>query len=77
MKQTSDTQKIDKLTFEESLDELNEIVNKLDNGETSLDESIRLYERGLLLKKHCEKKLKNAEFKIKKVLEDSNEKDND
>ena len=77
MKNTSENKQIDNLSFEESLAELNEIVIMLDNSETSLDKSIALYERGLLLKKHCEKKLKNAELKIKKVMENSDAQDND
>tara|TARA_B100000886_G_C20392360_1_gene478833 strand:- start:478 stop:714 length:237 start_codon:yes stop_codon:yes gene_type:complete len=77
MKNTSENKQIDNLSFEESLAELNEIVSMLDNSETSLDESIELYERGLLLKRHCEKKLKNAELKIKKVMENSDAQDDD
>ena len=77
MKNTSENKQIDNLSFEESLAELNEIVIMLDNSETSLDKSIELYERGLLLKKHCEKKLKNAELKIKKVMENSDAQNND
>ena len=77
MKNTSENKQIDNLSFEESLAELNEIVIMLDNSETSLDKSIELYERGLLLKKHCEKKLKNAELKIKKVMENSDAQDDD
>ena len=77
MKNTSENKQIDNLSFEESLAELNEIVSMLDNSETSLDKSIALYERGLLLKRHCEKKLKNAELKIKKVMENSDAQDDD
>jgi exodeoxyribonuclease VII small subunit len=39
-------------------------VRKIEDGETSLDESIALYERGTLLVKECEKMLDGAELKI-------------
>ena len=41
----------------------------LQGGDVSLDESIKYYEIGVLLKNHCEDKLKNAEIKIKKVID--------
>ena len=59
---------IEGMSFEEAYEKLNEIVNKMENSEVSLDESIKYYETGILLKNHCEKKLKNAEVKIKKVI---------
>jgi len=59
---------IEKMSFEEAYEKLNEIVNKMENSDVSLEESIKYYETGILLKNHCEKKLKNAEVKIKKVI---------
>ena len=59
---------IEAMSFEEAYEMLNGIVNKMENSEVSLDESIKYYETGILLKNHCEKKLKNAEVKIKKVI---------
>ncbi|RPJ51244.1 MAG: exodeoxyribonuclease VII small subunit [Methanobacteriota archaeon] len=50
--------------YEELVTELREIVRKIEDGETSLDESIALYERGTLLVKECEKMLDGAELKI-------------
>ena len=51
---------------------LREVVNKIlenfENGEVSLETSISLYEKGMLLKNHCDQKLQNAEMKIKKVV---------
>ena len=60
--------KIDEMTFEEAFEKLNEILEKFESGEVSLEKSINLYEEGMLLKNHCEKKLNNAEMKIKKVV---------
>ena len=59
---------IEGMSFEEAYEKLNEIVNKMENSDVSLEESIKYYETGILLKNHCEKKLKNAEVKIKKVI---------
>mgnify|MGYP001165410685 CR=1 FL=1 len=66
----NDTDKlnIEAMSFEEAYEMLNGIVNKMEKSDVSLDESIQYYETGILLKNHCEKKLKNAEVKIKKVI---------
>jgi len=51
------------LVFEEALKELEEIAGILEEGKESLEKSIELYEKGVLLKEFCEKKLKEAEGK--------------
>ena len=58
---------IKKLKFEDGLKKLEELVNQLDDGNLSLEESISYYEIGVKLKSHCEKLLKTAELKILKV----------
>ena len=63
---------IKELTFEQALSELEEIVEKLEQGDIDLEDSIDIYERGTLLKAHCEEKLKSSELRIKKVLNDKN-----
>ena len=55
------------LKFEEGLKKLEELVNQLDDGDLSLEDSISYYEIGIKLKSHCEKLLKTAELKILKV----------
>lgn len=55
------------MPFEKALEELEEIVDQLEKGAVSLDESITLYERGELLKKRCDDLLKNAEMRIDKI----------
>ena len=55
------------LPFERALAELEEIVGQLERGSVSLEESIRIYERGEALKKHCEALLRNAEMRIEKI----------
>ena len=58
---------IENMNFEEALQELENIINKLEAGEVPLDETITLYERGSELKKYCEKKLQSAEEKIQRI----------
>jgi exodeoxyribonuclease VII small subunit len=55
------------LPFEKALDELEQIVKRLERGEVALEESITIYERGEALKKHCEALLKRAEARIEKI----------
>lgn len=55
------------LTFEKALAELEEIVGKLERGDVPLAESIAIYERGEVLKKHCDKLLGEAEARVEKI----------
>ena len=57
------------LSFEQAFERLNKVVELIEGGDVSLEESIKYYEIGILLKNHCEEKLKNAETKIKKVVD--------
>lgn len=61
---------IENLTFEQALRELQDIVNKLETGQVSLEEAIEMYERGVKLSKHCIQKLTQAELRIKKIIKD-------
>ena len=63
--------KIDDLTYEDAFNRLQKITELLENGDVTLDDSIKYYEQGILLKNFCEKKLKDAEMKIKNVLDKS------
>ena len=63
--------KIDNLSYEEAFERLEKITELLEQGNVTLDNSIKYYEQGILLKNFCEKKLKNAEMKIKTVLDNS------
>lgn len=60
-------QDIQQLSFEAALKRLEEIVRKLESGETSLDESIELYAEGDRLKQQCEARLQAAQAKIEKI----------
>lgn len=55
------------MSFEQALDELRQIVGRLESGEGKLDEAIAAYERGAQLKAHCEAKLREAQAKIEKI----------
>ncbi len=59
-----------KNSLESSLKRLEEIVETLERGETSLDDSVNLYEEGVQISKECAEKLKAAELKIKKLSRD-------
>jgi exodeoxyribonuclease VII small subunit len=56
------------LTFEQALAELERIVAELESGKTDLEQSIAAYERGALLKAHCETKLKEAQLRVEKIV---------
>ncbi|MCB1471801.1 MAG: exodeoxyribonuclease VII small subunit [Rhodobiaceae bacterium] len=58
---------IAKLGFEAALEELERIVGQLEKGQVPLEESIRIYERGEALRRHCDQLLKQAEAKIEKI----------
>ena len=53
-----------KKSYEEQISELKEIVRKIEDNETGLDESIALYEQGAVILKQCEDLLASAELKI-------------
>lgn len=55
------------LPFEAAMKELETIVDQLEKGSVSLEQSIAIYERGEALKSHCDALLKNAEARIEKI----------
>ncbi|NKB59292.1 MAG: exodeoxyribonuclease VII small subunit [Alphaproteobacteria bacterium] len=61
------TEDIEKLGFEDALNELEQIVRSLESGEGKLDDAIASYERGAALKKHCETKLAEAKNRVEKI----------
>ena len=54
--------------FESALKRLEEISDLLENEDTSLEDSIKLFEEGIELKEFCEDKLKSAKLKIDKIV---------
>jgi exodeoxyribonuclease VII small subunit len=60
----------EELSFENALEELEEIVNKLESGELSLGESLAKFERGVKFSRFCSQTLKQAEEKVEMIIED-------
>ena len=60
-------QALDAMTFEQALGELEQIVQDLERGQLDLDAAIKAYERGTLLKAHCDGKLKEAQLRVDKI----------
>lgn len=58
---------IENMSFEEAMKELEATVGKLEHGEATLEESIKLYERGAALRAHCDKVLRAAEERVEKI----------
>lgn len=59
------------LTFEESLEKLEEIVEKLENGNVPLDEAIYEFNEAMQLVKVCNEKLNSAEESIAKIVDEN------
>ena len=55
------------LNFESTLDEIEKIIESLEEGNLSLEDSIKAYEKGISLTKACQKMLSDAELNIKKL----------
>ena len=68
----NDKELLGKMTFEDAMDELESIVNALDKGDVSLDEAIAAYDRGSVLKDHCEKRLNQAKMKVETIQSEEN-----
>ena len=58
-------------TYEQKIERLKDIIGKIEDGNTSLEESMRLYEQGALLVKQCETLLAEAEVKIATLSRDA------
>lgn len=59
--------------FEQSLEKLQKIVASLEQGEMSLEDSLKAFEQGIQLSASCEKTLNSAEQRIEQILDDSQE----
>lgn len=56
-----------KLTFQENLDQLEKIVEQLESGETTLEESLELYKKGMVALKECNEKIDTVEKEIEVI----------
>ncbi len=55
------------MSFETALKELEQIVTRLERGDVELEQSIEIYERGEILRSHCDMLLKRAEAKVERI----------
>ena len=60
-------QTVDGMTFEAAMAELESVVSRLETGDVALEDAIALYERGAVLRAHCETRLKAAEAKVEAI----------
>ena len=67
MTETELPSEVTALSFEDALRELEGIVQSLERGQVPLDEAVSAYERGTLLKRHCERCLSDASAKIERI----------
>jgi len=66
---------ISKLTFEQAIKQLTEIVGKIELGEIPLQQSLEQYEKGMELIKHCREILQKAEKRIEKITKEEKSED--
>ena len=59
-----------KQSFETALKKLEEVVEKLESGEVSLDQSLKLFEQGVTLVRQCSKRLDEVESKVQVLVSD-------
>ncbi|MDP6375298.1 MAG: exodeoxyribonuclease VII small subunit [Pseudomonadales bacterium] len=59
----------DELSFEETLEELETLVQRMESGELGLEDSLKAFERGIKLTRACQDALKNAELKVQTLTE--------
>ena len=70
-KKNTDDQSTDvKVDFESTLEELEEIVSRMESGELSLDESLKVFERGIELTRKCQSSLEAAELQVQTLIKD-------
>ena len=62
-----------KLDYESAVTELEALVTRLEQGDISLEESLKLYERGVLLSRDCQESLQAAEQKVQMLLHQSDQ----
>jgi len=62
---------VGQLPFERAIEELESIVKRLEEGKVPLEESVAIYERGEVLKRHCEDLLRQAEARVQKITLDA------
>jgi len=67
------TKKKSAISFEDSLNELEQLLETMEKGELSLEESLKSFERGVQLTRTCQKAIKEAEQKVRILLQENGE----
>lgn len=65
----TDYENVDEMSFEESIDALEGLVKRLEDGGIDLDESLKIYEQAVALRDHCKRILEDGDRRIKKIME--------
>ncbi|MEM7469433.1 MAG: exodeoxyribonuclease VII small subunit, partial [Pseudomonadota bacterium] len=60
-----------KIDFEANISALQDLVEKMERGDFTLEESVQQFERGMALAKNCQEALRNAELKVSKLMKDA------
>ena len=61
------------VNFEKALDELESIVEDLESGDLSLEDSLKSFEKGIKLARKCQEQLSKAELQVQKLIEEDGE----
>ena len=61
------------INFEKTLDQLEELVEDMEHGELSLEESLKAFEKGIKLTRDCQSSLNQAEQKVQLLIEENNQ----
>ena len=69
MSKTTNPTSDDELTFEQAMAELDELVSRMEDGELSLDDSLKAFERGVMLTRKCQEALSQAELRVKTLTD--------
>lgn len=70
-----DKKMIDTLSFEDSYERLEAVIQRLEQNDLTVDESVALYEEGIHLAEHCDKQLEDAELRVTQLLSSGEEAD--
>ena len=65
----TDKMEVSEMSFEQSIDALEALVKRLEDGGIDLDESLRIYEQAVALRDHCRSILEDGERRIRKIME--------
>lgn len=65
----TDFENVEEMSFEESIDALESLVKRLEDGGIDLDESLRVYEQAVVLRDHCKRILEDGKRRIRKIME--------